>query len=159
MSLKGDDDVLSIGLNRAVTLLAEAAEKGGGQGLLRELGNHPTTGEPVTLNRGRFGPYVKHGKIMASLRKANDPETMTLDDAMVLIQAKEERDAAKGKGKAASAKKAPAKKTADSGEASTRKAPAKKAAPKKAAKKPAAKKPATKKPPAKKTMPAKADEA
>ena len=159
VSLKGDDDVLSIGLNRAVTLLAEAAEKGGGQGLLRELGNHPTTGEPVTLNRGRFGPYVKHGKIMASLRKANDPETMTLDDAMVLIQAKEERDAAKGKGKAASAKKAPAKKTADSGEASTRKAPAKKAAPKKAAKKPAAKKPATKKTPAKKTMPAKADEA
>ncbi len=163
VSLKGDDDVLSIGLNRAVTLLAEAAEKGGGQGLLRELGNHPTTGEPVTLNRGRFGPYVKHGKIMASLRKANDPETMTLDEAMVLIQAKEERDAAKGKGKAASAKKAPAKKaaekTADSGEAATKKAPAEKAAPKKAAKKPAAKKPATKKTPAKKTKPAKADEA
>lgn len=134
VSLKGDDDVLSIGLNRAVTLLAEA--KGGGQGLLRELGNHPTSGEPVTLNRGRFGPYVKHGKIMASLRKANDPETMTLDDALVLIQAKEERDAAKGKGKApakaaakpkaaakSAAKKAPAKKPA-----AKKKAPAKKAA-------------------------------
>ena len=126
VSLKGDDDVLSIGLNRAVTLIAEAAEKGGGQGLLRELGAHPTSGEPVSLNRGRFGPYVKHGKVMASLRKANDPETMTLEDAMVLIQAKEERDAAKGKGKAP-AKKAPAKKAA------AKKPAAKKAAPKKAA--------------------------
>ena len=107
VSLKGDDDVLSIGLNRAMTLLAEA--KGGGAGLLRELGEHPTSGQPVTLNRGRFGPYVKHGKTMASLRKADDPETMTLDKALALIQAKEERAAAgrakKGavKGKAAAA--------------------------------------------------------
>ena len=153
VSLKGDDDVLSIGLNRAVTLIAEAAEKGGGQGLLRELGAHPTSGEPVSLNRGRFGPYVKHGKVMASLRKANDPETMTLEDAMVLIQAKEERDAAKGKGKAP-AKKAPAKKAA------AKKPAAKKAAPKKAAaKKPAAKKPAAKKAAPKKTATVKAEEA
>mgnify|MGYP006241394587 CR=1 FL=1 len=139
VSLKGDDDVLSIGLNRAVTLLAEA--KGGGQGLLRELGDHPETKQPVTLNRGRFGPYVKHGKTMASLRKANDPETMSLDDALILIKAKEERAAAgggKGRGKAAAAK------NADGAEAKTaaKKAPAKKAPAKKTAakKKPAAKK-------------------
>ncbi len=154
VSLKGDDDVLSIGLNRAVTLIAEAAEKGGGQGLLRELGAHPTSGEPVSLNRGRFGPYVKHGKVMASLRKANDPETMTLEDAMVLIHAKEERDAAKGKGKAP-AKKAPAKKAA------AKKPAAKKAAPKKAAAKKttAAKKPAAKKAAPMKAATAKAEEA
>ena len=146
--------MLSIGLNRAVTLIAEAAEKGGGQGLLRELGAHPTSGEPVSLNRGRFGPYVKHGKVMASLRKANDPETMTLEDAMVLIHAKEERDAAKGKGKAP-AKKAPAKKAA------AKKPAAKKAAPKKAAAKKttAAKKPAAKKAAPMKAATAKAEEA
>ncbi len=135
VSLKGDDDVLSIGLNRAVSLLAEA--KGGGQGLLRELGEHPDDGKPITLNRGRFGPYVKHGKTMASLRKANDPETMTIAEALELIAAKVER-AAGGKGKAAAAKKAPAAKKATVKKPAAKKPPAKKAVPKKAAAKKAA---------------------
>lgn len=140
VSLKGDDDVLSIGLNRAVTLIAEAAEKGGGSGLLRELGDHPKDSKPVTLNKGRFGPYVKHGKTMASLRKANDPETITLDEALELIAAKESRaGGAKGKAK-------PAAKSED---AATEKKPAAKKAP--APKKTAAKKPAAKKPAALKT--------
>ena len=120
ISLKGDDDVLSIGLTRAVTLIAEAAEKGGGQGLLRELGDHPTSGEPVTLNRGRFGPYVKCGKINATIPGDAEMDSVTLEPAIALIEAR--------------AAKAPAKK-----------APAKKAAKAKTAKKPAAKKPAAKK--------------
>ena len=156
VSLKGDDDVLSIGLNRAVTLLAES--KGGGSGVLRELGEHPDDGKPVTLNRGRFGPYVKHGSTMASLRKANDPDTMTLDDALVLIAAKAER-AASGKGKAKGKTAAKATGT-DTQTAAKKKAPAKKAAAKKTTKaattKAATTKTATaKKPAAKKKAPAK----
>src|SRR3546814_8618453 len=56
VSLGPDDDVLSVGLNRAVSLLAES--KSGGA---RELGKHPADGKPVTVRKGRYGPYVKHG--------------------------------------------------------------------------------------------------
>ncbi|MCA8928517.1 MAG: type I DNA topoisomerase [Alphaproteobacteria bacterium] len=155
VSLKGDDDVLSIGLNRAVTLLAES--KSGGSGVLRELGEHPDDGKPVTLNRGRFGPYVKHGSVMASLRKANDPDTMTLEDALVLVAAKAERA---GKGSKAKGKAAAKTEGADAKPAAKKKAPAKKATAKKAStKKPAAKKTtktaAAAKPAARKKAPAK----
>jgi DNA topoisomerase I len=141
VSLKGDDDVLSIGLNRAVTLLGEAAQKGGGSGLLRELGNHPGDGKPVTLNRGRFGPYVKHGRTMASLRKANDPETMSLEEGLELIAAKEARNGGGGKGKVKTDGRSAA---AEGGSDETAK-PVKKAAAKKATKRGSTKKSAPRK--------------
>src|SRR5712671_3774661 len=94
-SLAADDDVLTIGLNRAVTLLAEAktAPRRGPQ-LLREIGPHPEGGV-VGLYRGRYGPYVSHDKIYASLPKGADPDTYSLDDAIPLLAAQK----AKGKGK------------------------------------------------------------
>ncbi|NDA18811.1 MAG: DNA topoisomerase I, partial [Alphaproteobacteria bacterium] len=120
-SLPPEDDVLEIGINRAVDLLAEAAKKAG-----RLLGTHPDGGE-VHVKKGRFGPYVEHNKLRATLGKAHDIADISLETALELLAAK----AAKG----------PAKKPA-----------AKKAAPKKAtAKKPAAKKTAAKKTTAKKT--------
>ena len=87
-SLPPDDDVLTIGLNRAVDLLAESAHGGGARGLLRTIGDHPADGKPVTLNSGRFGPYVKHGPVMASLSKKQSPDELTLDEAVVLLAAK-----------------------------------------------------------------------
>src|SRR5437764_919440 len=94
-SLAADDDVLTIGLNRAVTLLAEAktAPRRGPQ-LLREIGPHPDGGV-VGLYRGRYGPYVSHDKIYASLPKGADPDTYSLEDAIPLLAAQK----AKGKGK------------------------------------------------------------
>src|SRR5438270_887083 len=94
-SLAADDDVLTIGLNRAVTLLAEAktAPRRGPQ-LLREIGPHPDGGV-VGLYRGRYGPYVSHDKIYASLPKGADPDTYSLDDAIPLLAAQK----AKGKSK------------------------------------------------------------
>jgi DNA topoisomerase-1 len=90
------DDVLSIGMNRAMALLDEAKSRSrGAPQLLRELGAHPKDGKPVSLNKGRYGPYVKHGKSNASLRKAHDPERMTLEEAVTLLDDK----AAKGKAK------------------------------------------------------------
>ncbi|UEM05132.1 type I DNA topoisomerase [Skermanella rosea] len=138
-SLAPDDDVLTIGLNRAVVLLAEA-KKGPAQVPGRALGDHPRDGKPVSLNNGRFGPYVKHGKLMASLPKAMVPnaEELTLQQAIELLDAKAAKDGGKApaaKGKAAKA--APEEKTKDA-EAAPAKKPAAKAAPKKApAKKPA----------------------
>jgi DNA topoisomerase-1 len=94
-SLGADDDVLTIGLNRAVTVLAEAktAPRRGPQ-LLREIGPHPEGGV-VGLYRGRYGPYVSHDKVYASLPKGADPDAFPLEDALPLLAAQK----AKGKGK------------------------------------------------------------
>ena len=113
-TLPPDDDVLTIGLNRAVDLLAaESAGPGGGRGVLKTLGTHPTDGKPVTLNKGRFGPYVKHGSAMASVPRKISEEEVTLEQAIELIAAKLAAGPGKGKrGKASGGKAAkPAKKS------------------------------------------------
>jgi DNA topoisomerase-1 len=109
-NLGADEDVLTIGLNRAVDLLAEDGSAGGGtRGLLRTIGEHPADKKPVTLNKGRFGPYVRHGSVMASLSKKQSPDDLTLDEAVVLLAAKAAAGPSKGGGRFG--KKAPAKTT------------------------------------------------
>ncbi len=128
------EDVFSIGLNRAVTVLAEkvakgrGARNGGTPAALKELGDHPDGGK-ITVRDGRYGPYVNHEKTNATLPKGKDPMSVTLDEALVLIAER----AAKGGGKKP-ARKAAAK------SGTTKKA----ATAKKTAKKPAAKKAAPK---------------
>jgi DNA topoisomerase I len=129
------DEVFDIGLNRAVTLLAEKragkfAGRGAATAPLKDLGPHPETGEPVHVMAGRFGPYVKSGKINATLPKGTAPEDLTLEAALPLLAA---RAAAAPKGKTKAAAKKPAARTSPA----AKKAPAKKAS----AKKPAPKKP------------------
>jgi DNA topoisomerase-1 len=103
-SLRGDDDVLTVGINRAVSLLAEP-KKGGARRAatpLRVLGNHPKDGAPINLFSGRYGHYVSHGGINATLPRDIEPETVTLEQALELIAAR-----ARGKS-AAKAEKKPA---------------------------------------------------
>jgi DNA topoisomerase-1 len=101
------DEVFDIGLNRAVALLAEKRAGRAGRGSavapLKELGAHPETGDPVQVMAGRFGPYVKSGKVNATLPKGTAPEDMTLEAALPLLAAKA---GAAGKGRKATAKKA-----------------------------------------------------
>jgi DNA topoisomerase-1 len=105
--LGADDDVLTIGMNRAISLIAEAAtKKGPTQKVLRELGEHPEDQKPVTLHEGRFGPYVKHGKINASLPKAEAPESLTMATAVALLAAKAAKGGAKKGAKRPTKKKA-----------------------------------------------------
>jgi DNA topoisomerase-1 len=121
------DEVFDIGLNRAVALLAEKRAGRAGRGSavapLKELGAHPETGDPVQVMAGRFGPYVKSGKINATLPKGTSPEDMTLEAALPLLAAKA---GAPAKGKKATAKKAAPKAVAK--KPAAKKAPAKKAA-------------------------------
>jgi DNA topoisomerase-1 len=92
VSLKGDDDVLEIGLNRAVVVLAEAPKKA----QPKKLGGHPDDGKPVTLRSGRYGAYVQHGSLRANLLKGNSADDLTLEAAVEILAVK----AAKGgKGK------------------------------------------------------------
>ncbi len=105
VSLKGEDDVLTIGLNRAVELVESAIAK---KPPAKELGAHPKDGKPISVGKGRFGPYVRHGKTFASLPKGMDMDAVTLDRAVELIDAKL---AKAGNGKTANSKKAPGSKT------------------------------------------------
>ncbi|WP_112873428.1 type I DNA topoisomerase [Paracoccus endophyticus] len=122
------DEVFTIGMNRAVEVLASKPQRGRAAAAapLADLGEHPDGG-PVQVLSGRFGPYVKWGKVNATLPRDMAPESVTLDQALELIAAK----ASKG-GKKPAARKAAAKPAAA-------KTPAAKPA---AAKTPAAKKPA-----------------
>jgi len=91
-SLRKGDDVLDVALPRALELLAEKRSRGpgraAGQKVLRELGAHPETGEPVEILDGRYGPYVRHQKVNASLAKDQDPDALTLAEALELLAAK-----------------------------------------------------------------------
>ena len=160
-NIKDVDEVFSIGMNRAVEVLALKAAGRGGRGgaapakALKELGDHPTKGGAISVMPGRYGPYIKWEKVNATLPKEMAPEDVTLEIAVELVDAKA---GSKG-GKKAAVKKPAAKKPAAKAATktpaakkpaakATAKAPAVKATATKATatKKPAAKKPAAKKP-------------
>jgi DNA topoisomerase-1 len=147
-SLEAGDEVFNIGLNRAVTLIAEKIAKGPSKGRFgadpgKALGEHPTLGA-VAVKAGRYGAYVTAGGVNATIPSDKTKDEVTLAEAIALL---DER-AAKGGGKPKrGAKKAPAKKAATKADsAAPKKAAAKKPAAKKAvAKKAVAQKPAAKK--------------
>jgi DNA topoisomerase-1 len=92
-SIPRDEDVLEIGLNRAVALLADTPKRTPGRG----IGPHPRDGQPVSLHSGRYGPYVKHGRLIASLPKGRDPEHFGLDEAVALLEAQAAKKGKSGK--------------------------------------------------------------
>ncbi|MFW7269809.1 type I DNA topoisomerase [Gluconacetobacter sp. Hr-1-5] len=142
-SLDKDDDILTVGLNRAVDVLARKLAS------VRTIAPHPRDGEPVMVRKGRFGPYIQHGQMVVNVPRGEAMEDVTLDQAVALLA--EKGKPLKPKGKAA-AKKTTAKTatrktaakttkkepTADGAEAPARKpARAKKAAPAEGAESPA----------------------
>jgi DNA topoisomerase-1 len=149
-SLDRDDDVLTIGMNRAVELVAKKMAS------VRTIGPHPKDKELVSVRKGRFGPYAQHGKTVANLPRGVAMDSLTLDDAVALLAEKgkvlKARGAAGRKGGKPARAKAPRAAAASPDApamAPAKKAPAKKAAAKKAP----AKKAAKKKAPAKKPAP------
>jgi DNA topoisomerase-1 len=152
-SLDKDDDVLAVGLNRAVDVLAKKLAS------VRALGPHPADKQPVLVRKGRFGPYAQWGDKVANLPRGMSMDDMTIEDAVALIAEKGKTLAPRGKKGAKGRRAAPARAkakpaaagaapagaakagTAKAGTATQRTAPAKavKAKPKTAKKKPAAK--------------------
>ena len=150
-NLESVEDVFTVGLNRAVALIAEKASRGGkparaGIVALKELGDHPDGGGAITVREGRYGPYVNWGKVNATLPKGKDPQSVTVEEALALIVAKGGKASSrKSLSKAKSASKSTSKSTSKS--AAKAEKPAAKAAKTSKAKpaaKSAAKKPAAK---------------
>jgi DNA topoisomerase I len=132
-NLTNGDEVLTVGLNRAVTLIEEKKAKGPRKGRFgadpgRPLGDHPDKGGPIVVKNGRYGPYASHDGVNATLPSDMTPDTITLEQAVGLLDARAARG---GNGKKAPAKKAPAKQAAaekvNGKKAAAEKAPAKKA--------------------------------
>ena len=100
-SLDTVDEIFEIGVNRAVTVIAEKKSKAPARGssVIKELGEHPDDGKPVNVMNGRYGPYVKHNKINATIPKDEEPDSVTLERALELIAARAAKTGA-GKKKA-----------------------------------------------------------
>ncbi len=168
VNLPSIEDVFSIGINRAVTLIAEK-KAGGGKGrfgraapraVLKDLGEHPAKGGKIEVLDGRYGPYVSHNKVNATIPKGTDPAALTQEEAIRLLEERiakgggkkpARKSAAKPKAKPTSKKatsettKPAAKTAAESKPAAAKAAPAKETAKATAAKKPPAKKAPAKK--------------
>jgi DNA topoisomerase-1 len=92
VNLESLEDVFTVGLNRAVTLIDEKRAGGGksrfqrnGPKVVKELGAHPSEGGAVQVLEGRYGPYVSHNKVNATIPRAKDPASLTMDDAVALL--------------------------------------------------------------------------
>ncbi len=138
------EDVFTIGVNRAVTVLADKrAGKGGGRfgrgaqqkTVLKELGEHPDEGGKIEVLDGKYGPYVSHNKVNATVPKGTDPAQLTVSQAVVLLAERIAKGGGKKPARKAAAKpKAKAVKPPSDAAPAVKKPAAKKAAPKKKAK-------------------------
>jgi DNA topoisomerase-1 len=105
-NISADEDILTVGLNRAVALIEEKKAKGPRKGRFgadpgRSLGDHPGKGGAVVVKSGRYGPYVSHDSVNATLPSDMTPETITLEQALGLIEARAARLGGKKPPKAA----------------------------------------------------------
>jgi DNA topoisomerase-1 len=92
-NVKDREEIFTIGLNRAVTLIAEKIAKGPGRGRFgansgRQLGDHPQKGGPIVVKKGRYGPYVSHAGVNATLPTDVEPDAVTLEQAVELLNAR-----------------------------------------------------------------------
>ena len=118
-NLDSVEEVFSVGPNRAISLLAEKRSGGrrGASAALKELGEHPAAGGAITVRSGRYGPYVNHGKLNATLPRNLKPEDVTVEQAVELLAEKESKA---GSGEAP-AKRARARKPTSARKPSTKK--------------------------------------
>ena len=129
-NMKDPEEVFIVGMNRAIELIAEKITQGGGRGQaaepLKELGEHPTEGGAINVMGGRYGPYVKWEKINATLPKELDPKAITLEEAVVLVDAKAATKGKKKKAPSPKKKTTPKKKAASKKKSETPKGVSKK---------------------------------
>ena len=93
------EEIFSIGLNRAITLIAEAKPGRMSSSMIKDLGEHPEDKKPVRIMKGQYGPYIKYKSLNATIPEEKDPNEITMEDALVLIEKRKEYDRNKKKKK------------------------------------------------------------
>jgi DNA topoisomerase-1 len=86
------DEIFSIGLNRAITLIAEAKPGRISSSIIKDLGNHPEDKKPVRIMKGQYGPYIKYKSLNATIPEEKDPTEINMDEALILIEKRIEYD-------------------------------------------------------------------
>jgi len=86
------DEIFSIGLNRAITLIAEAKPGRISSLLIKDLGEHPEDKKPVRIMKGQYGPYIKYKSLNATIPEEKDPAELNMDEALILIEKRKEYD-------------------------------------------------------------------
>ena len=97
--LENVEDLFTIGLNRAITLIAEAKPGRISSSLIKDLGEHPEDKKPVRIMKGQYGPYIKYKSLNATIPEEKDPTELTMEEALILIEKRREYDKTKKKGK------------------------------------------------------------
>ncbi len=90
--LENVDELFSIGLNRAITLIAEAKPGRISSALIKDLGEHPEDKKPVRIMKGQYGPYIKYKSLNATIPEEKDPTELTMEEALILIEKRKEYD-------------------------------------------------------------------
>jgi len=90
--LENVDEIFSIGINRAITLIADAKPGRMSSSIIKDLGEHPDDKKPVRVMKGQFGPYIKYKSLNATIPEEKDPIEIMMEDALILIEKRKEYD-------------------------------------------------------------------
>ena len=93
------EEIFTIGLNRAITLISEAKPGRISSSLIKDLGEHPEDKKPVRIMKGQYGPYIKYKSLNATIPEEKDPTELTMEEALILIEKRKEYDKSKKKNK------------------------------------------------------------
>ena len=93
--LENVEELFSIGLNRAVTMIAEAKPGRISSSMIKDLGEHPEDKKPVRIMKGQFGPYIKYKSLNATIPEEKDPNEINMEEALILIEKRREYDRTK----------------------------------------------------------------
>ena len=89
------EEIFSIGLNRAITLIAEAKPGRMSSSIIKDLGEHPEDKKPVRIMKGQYGPYIKYKSLNATIPEEKDPLEINMEEALILIEKRKEYDKTK----------------------------------------------------------------
>ena len=90
--LENVEELFTIGINRAVTMIAEAKPGRISSSIIKDLGEHPEDKKPVRVMKGQFGPYIKYKSLNATIPEEKDPTELSMEDALILIENRKEYD-------------------------------------------------------------------
>ena len=95
--LENVEEIFTIGINRAITMIAEAKPGRISSSMIKDLGEHPDDKKPVRVMKGQFGPYIKYKSLNATIPEEKDPNELTMEEALILIEKIKDYDKTKKK--------------------------------------------------------------